>query len=95
MIPPGDYGLVFVVKGGNWLGLRYFKSYEILPEFMKARKRGEKPIQIGEFVRVTFPNGETHDVHDYITKDQFIPAIDHIKRYPKQGEVNENNGRSV
>lgn len=88
-----DYGLVFIATP-HWVILRYFTSYEILPEFMKARKRGDPPIKTGEFVRVTFPSGETHDVHDFITKDQYIKAINHIYRYPK-GEADENNGRST
>ena len=77
-----DCGLAFIATP-NWVLMQYFTSYEVLPEFMKAKKRGDPPIKTGEFIRITLPSGETRDIHDFVTKDQYIPAIDHIKRYPK------------
>lgn len=77
---PEDCGLVFLTSS-RMLELRYFRSYEVLP-IMKRR------VKLGEFIRVTFPDGQTKDIHDRLTKKGIIPAIEHIYRHPNQGGKN-------
>lgn len=72
---PLDCGLVFIDKT-----LRYFTSYKVL------RENGKHGT---EFIRVTFPDGTTGDIHEEYGKDRVIPAIEHIHRYPEDGGENE------
>jgi len=74
-LDPKDCGLVFFEKQQ-----RYFTAYEVL--------KGKGAID-PEFVRITFPDGTTGDIHDEYGKDRVIPAIEHIHRYPKEGGENE------
>ena len=82
-----DCGLVFIADP-NWAILKYFTDWEVLSEYVKAKKRGDPPKKVGEFIRVTLTDGTTKDVHDFANKGQFIPAIDHIYRLPKKDRGN-------